>query len=154
MMPLGSLIPRAILAIGLVACESPLSTSERLRLAEGEAKWAARGYRDYSIEMRRSCFCPPEVNAWSRVEVVDGTVVRVTLIETGEIITDSRRTHWSTVELLFADLREIDTEDWLEDIEFTLDPVLGYPTEIRWIASDNVLDAGAIQFLRNPAPLP
>ena len=153
-MRLRSLIPLAILALGLLACESPLSSSERLRLAAGEEKWAARGYGDYSIEMRRSCFCLPEVNAWARVEVVAGTVARVTLIDSGEIITDSRRTYWSTVEQLFSTLRETDEEDWLEDIEFTLDPALGYPTEIRWISPDNVLDAGAIQFLRNPAPLP
>ena len=49
-----------ILALGLAACESPLSSSERLRLAAGEEKWAARGDGDYSIEMRRSCFCAPE----------------------------------------------------------------------------------------------
>lgn len=153
-MRLISLIPLAILAIGLAACESPLSSSERLRLAAGEEKWAARGYRDYSIEMRRSCFCAPEVNDWARVEVVGGTVSRVTLLQSGEIITDSRLTYWSTVEQLFSSLRETDEEDWLEDIEFTLDPVLGYPAEIRWISPDNVLDAGAIQFLRNPAPLP
>lgn len=153
-MRLGAVLPLWILAIGLGACESPLSTSERRRLAEGEAKWAARGYGDYSIEMRRSCFCAPEVNAWARVDVVDGTVTRVTLIETGEIITDSRRTYWPTVEQLFSSLRETGDGDWLEDIRFTLDPVLGYPTEISWISSPNVQDAGATQFLRNPAPLP
>jgi hypothetical protein len=143
-----------ILALGLVGCESPLSNSERRLLAEGEAKWAARGYGDYSIEMRRSCFCPPELTAWARVEVVAGTVARATLIDSGEIITDSRRTYWSTVEQLFSSLRETDEEDWLEDIEFTLDPVLGYPTEISWISTPNVQDAGATQSLRNPAPLP
>jgi len=153
-MRLRPLIPLAILGLGLMACESPLSSSERRLLAEGQAKWAARGYGDYSIEMRRSCFCLPEVTAWARVEVMAGTVARVILIDSGEIITDSRRTYWSTVEQLFSSLRETDEEDWLEDIEFTLDPVLGYPTEIRWIAPDNVLDAGAIQFLRSPAPLP
>ena len=150
----GSLGALALLAIGLGACESPLSNSERHRLAEGEARWAARGYGNYSIEMRRSCFCAPEVNRWARVEVVTGAVQRVTLIETGEIITDSRRTYWSTVEQLFQSIRETDAGDWLEDIEFTLDPVLGYPAETRWISSQNVLDAGATQFLRNPAPLP
>ena len=153
-MRLGSVLPLGILAIGLVACESPLSTSERRRLAEGEAKWAARGFGDYSIEMRRSCFCPPEINVWARVEVVDGTVARVTLIETGETITDGRRTHWETVEQLFRRLRDTDESDWLEDIKFTLDPVLGYPTEVSWISSPNVLDAGSTQYLRNPAPLP
>jgi hypothetical protein len=148
------LVSLPVLAIGLVACESPLSSSERRLLAEGEAKWAARGFGDYSIEMRRSCFCAPEVNVWARVEVVGGTVVRVTQLETGEIITDSRRTYWDTVEELFSTLRETDEADWLEDIEFTLDPVLGYPAEIRWISTPNVQDAGATQFLRNPAPLP
>lgn len=148
---LGSL---AMLATGLLACQSPLSTSERLRLAEGEAKWAARGYSNYSVEMRRSCFCAPEVNGWARVEVVAGAVQRVTLLDTGEIITDTRRTYWDTVEQLFGSLREIEEGDWLEDIEFTLHPVLGYPTEIRWISSPNVQDAGATQYLRNPAPLP
>ena len=148
-----SLIPLAILVLGLTACESPLSSSERRLLAEGQAKWAARGYGDYSIEARRSCFCAPEVNAWARVEVVGGTVARVILIDTGEIITDSRRTYWSTVEQLFASLRETEELDWLEDIRFTLDPVLGYPTEISWISTPNVQDAGSTQFLRNPAPL-
>lgn len=147
-------MPLSILAIGMAACESPLSTSERRRLAEGEAKWAARGYRDYSIETRRSCFCPPEINAWARMEVVDGTVARVTLIETGEIITDSRRAYWATVEQLFSSLRVTDESDWLEDIRFTLDPVLGYPAQISWISTPNVQDAGATQFLRSPAPLP
>lgn len=153
-MRLRSLIPLAMIAVGLAACQSPLSNSERRLLAEGQAKWAARGYRDYSIEMRRSCFCPPEINEWARVEVMGGTVSRVTLLQSGETITDARRSYWLTVEQLFSDLRETDEEDWLEDIEFTLDPVLGYPTEIRWISPDNVLDAGATQFLRNPAPLP
>ena len=148
------LIPLAVLAVGLAACESPLSSSERRLLAEGQAKWAARGYGDYSIEMRRSCFCPPEITEWARVEVVGATVSRVTLLQSGETITDFRLSYWSTVEQLFSDLRETGEEDWLEDIEFTLDPVLGSPTEIRWISPDNVLDAGAIQFLRNPAPLP
>jgi len=143
-----------MLAIGLLACESPLSTSERLRLAEGEAKWAARGYRDYAIEMRRSCFCAPEVNGWARVEVVAGGVQRVTLLESGEVITDSRRSYWATVEQLFQSLRETEEGDWLEDIEFTLDRLLGYPTEISWISTPNVQDAGATQYLRNPAPLP
>ena len=153
-MRLRSLIPLAILAVGLAACESPLSSSEWRLLAQGQAKWAARGYGNYSIEMRRSCFCAPEVNDWARVEVVAGTVSRVTLLQSGEVITDFRLSYWSTVEQLFHSLRETDDEDWLEDIEFTLDPVLGYPSEIRWISPDNVLDAGAIQFLRNPAPLP
>jgi hypothetical protein len=104
--------------------------------------------------MRRSCFCAPEVNAWARVEVVAGTVARVTLIDTGEIIIDSRLTYWSTVEQLFSSLRETDEGDWLEDIRFILDPVLGYPAEISWISAPNVQDAGATQYLRNPAPLP
>ena len=153
-MRLRSLIPLVILAVGLIACESPLSSSERRLLAQGQAKWAARGYGDYSIETRRSCFCAPEVNDWARVEVVGGMVSRVTLLQSGEVITDFRLTYWSTVEQLFSSLRETDEEDWLEDIEFTLDPVLGYPTEIRWTSPENVLDAGAIQYLRNPAPLP
>jgi hypothetical protein len=149
-----AMVALAILAIGLTACESPLSNSERRRLAQGEAKWATRGYGNYSIEMRRSCFCAPEVNWWARVEVVAGAVQRVILIETGEIITDARRTSWSTVEQLFQSIRETEEGDWLEDIRFTLDPVLGYPTEISWISTPNVQDAGATQFLRNPAPLP
>lgn len=153
-MRLPSLVPLAMLAVGLMACESPLSNSERRLLAEGQAKWAARGYGDYSIEMRRSCFCAPEVNDWAKVEVVGGTVARVTLLHSGETITDSRLTYWSSVEQLFSSLRETDEDDFLEDVEFTLDPVLGYPTEIHWKFPDNVLDAGAIQFLRNPAPLP
>ena len=59
-----------------------------------------------------------------------------------------------TSRVLFQSLRETEEGDWLEDLAFTLDPLLGYPTEISWISIPNVQDAGATQYLRNPAPLP
>ena len=59
-------------------------------LREAEARWADRGFTDYSIESRSGCFCPPEVSAWVRIDVMNGEVIRATVLENGEVITDTR----------------------------------------------------------------
>lgn len=143
----------ALLA-ALTACAAPLSPGELRLLALGERQWAARGFPDYAIEMRTSCFCPPEINDWARVEVRSGQVQRVTLLATGTVITDSRLGSWSTVEAIFAQIRRANDEDYLDDLRFTLDPQLGFPTLVEWLPSPGIQDAGATLSLRNATPLP
>ena len=140
--------------LGAAACQPPLSHSELVALAAGEQRWAARGFADYSFEIIHSCFCGGELTQWARVEVVDGQVRRVTLVSTGEVITDHRMSFWPTVEKVFRDIHLARNSDGLADVQFTLDRTLGYPSFVQWSYGENILDAGGTQSLRNAAPLP
>lgn len=144
----------ALVAAGLASCHSPISFNDRKLLAVAEEKWARRGFTDYAFEMRRSCFCPPELSDWSRVEVRGGAVQRVVLLSSGTVITDFRRDYWPTVEELFEAIHRAAAVDWVERVELEFDETLGFPTLIRWISAPNVLDAGGTDYLRNAVPLP
>jgi len=139
---------------GALACQSPLSPNELRRLAVNEGRWAARGFADYSIETLSSCFCPPDLSGWARIEVIGGQVRRATLLATGEVVTDARLSFWMSVEALFASIREANREDYLEDIRVSFDPDLGFPTLVEWIPRKGILDAGGSRRLRNAQPLP
>ena len=137
----------------LAGCESPFSSTEYFLLARAQHRWASRGFTDYSIESRQSCFCPPEVGEWARLVVVGGQIHRVILLRTGEVITDGRRNYWITVEQLFEAILEAGDNDELEDVDFSLDEQLGFPTFVRWVYNPNVLDAGGTHSFRNAAVL-
>lgn len=144
----------AVLIGAALACESPLSPAERHRLVVAQQRWAARGFADYSIEMQSSCFCPTEVIGWASVEVIGGHINKVVLLSTGEVVTDYRLSWWRTVEQLFGELLAADRQEYLDDVSFTLDPALGFPSFVRWTPSANILDAGGTRTLRNARPLP
>jgi len=143
----------AVALAGAMACQSPLSPDEMSRLKAAEDRWADRGFADYSIESRSSCFCGPEVLAWARIEVVSGLVTRVTVLETGEVITDARTSYWSTVEELFESIHASNDQDYLSDVAVEFDPALGFPTQVEWIADEHIQDAGGTRSLRNARPL-
>jgi len=138
---------------GALACSSPLSFDELAELNEAEDRWESRGFGDYSIETRTSCFCATEVLEWVRIEVVSGQVARATILATGEVITDARLQYWTTVEALFDTIREANDADYVEDLRVAFDPTLGFPAQVDWIAPDNVQDAGSSRTLRNALPL-
>jgi hypothetical protein len=138
---------------GALACSSPLSFDELAELNDAEDRWESRGFGDYSIETRTSCFCATEVLDWVRIEVVNGQVTRATMLETGEVITDARLQYWTTVEALFDSLRDANDADYLAELNVAFDPTLGFPTQVEWIAPDNVQDAGAVRSMRNARPL-
>ena len=140
--------------LGAAACVSPLSNNEFLALAEGEHRWATRGFTYYSIETKSSCFCPPELNEWARIEVLEGEVLRVTILSTGAVIDDSRVSSWSSVEDLFDEIHRANRNSGLADVKFTLDPTLGFPTFVRWRYDDNIVDAGGTRSLRNAEAMP
>lgn len=132
-----------------------LSVSELRRLAQAESRWAARGFSDYSVEMRRSCFCAPETTEWTRLDVVGGTLVRATVLGSGVVIEDSRLQAWRTVEQVFEEIRAANRSgEWLADLEASYDPVLGFPTEVSFVSKPDILDAGLLYSLRNARPTP
>lgn len=133
---MGSLRAIAVWAtLGLVSCGTlPLSPDDRERLDRAEARWAEAGYTDYTIEVVHYCSCPPSLHDRARIEVVDGTIRRVTLLSTLAIITDERLQHYRTVTDLFQDIRSASSQEAWERVTFSVDPVLGYPTYIHWAA--------------------
>ena len=145
----------SLCAAAAAACaESPFSPSELRRLADAEARWAARPFSDYSFEMRQSCFCAPEMTQWARVEVVGGQVSRVVLLATGSEVPLPQRDYFPTVEGVFDRIVSVRGEDWVKDVIVTYDAQLGYPTEVNFVPKPNIFDAGAAYYLRNAAPMP
>ncbi len=143
----------AVLASG-VSCVSPLSPAELLDLAAAKARWEARPYTSYAIEELQSCFCPSEITQWVRVEVVDGTVVRAAIVESGAAISRSQLGLFRTVERVFDDISGAGDDQWVEDVIAEYDPILGFPTRVDLVPKQGLVDAGLAIYLRNPTPIP
>ena len=137
----------------LAACHSPLSSDELNQLRAGEAKWAGRSFANYSYETIHQCFCGPPLTEWVRVEVVGDHVARVVVLGTGEVVQDDFLDWWPTIAELFDRIRAAREYDYLEDIEVSFDPVLGYPTRFATRYQSNVQDAGGVIQNRNIQPL-
>jgi hypothetical protein len=145
----------ALVAAATVSCSSsPLVPSEVRELDRAEARWAARPFRAYSIEMKTSCFCPPIINEWARVEVVNDSVTRVVLVDSGVEVNSVERASFRTVESVFDAIRSSQRSEWVKDVVAHYDPLLGFPTYVSFIPKDGILDAGSVHYLRNAAALP
>jgi len=137
-----------VLAASLTACESPLSPAELRALADAEARWAARGFQDYTFEIRRSCFCEPLITQWARVEVLGGQMTRVVLLDTGAEVPPAQRGRF------FTNIRAANQNELLDDVIVEYDQQLGFPTRVRFITKPDILDGGSASYLRNAGPLP
>ena len=144
----------ALLGVSLAGCESPLSPGELRLLAQAEARWGARSFQDYAIEMRQACFCPPEATQWARLEVRSGRIARVILLDTGAEVPPDKLAYFRTVEQVFAFIRQANNADWLEDVVAAYDRQLGFPTQVDFVPKRGILDAGSTFYLRNAAPAP
>ena len=123
------------------------------RLAQAQAKWAARPFADYSFEIRTFCFCPPEINRWTRVSVRNGAVVDAQPVETDPAFPIETIQWWKPIDTLFVNLeramRQPDLTGYLASIEVEYDPELGYPTLIEYRAKPNVADGGSTISVRS-----
>jgi hypothetical protein len=144
----------------LVSCSSPtglLSGSELAQLDVAEARWKQRGFADYSYETRTLCFCPPEVNKWTRVYVRGGIVTRAEEAETTPPVEVTNRGYWHPIDTAFARLRasvKNSTDQVYSDIKVEFDQTVGYPTLVEYVSKPNVADAGSTTQRRNLKPLP
>jgi hypothetical protein len=120
--PVGGLM---VVVLGGLACDSPLSLIELRVIGQAQSRWEARGFADYQFEIRRSCFCAPEVTQWTRVTVRNG-----------------------------FDLASAGDQPALGDVSVTFEPALGYPTRVHWKAAEGVLDGGLLDELRNAQATP
>ena len=142
----------AVLAVA--ACGgSPFSPEEYREAARALARWEARGFTDYAYEIRSSCFCPPDLTQWARVEVRGGVVTEVRSVATGVVLAESLYSMWSPIDELFTWLLREHDDDHLVDVRADFDRGLGYPTYISFGYDSSVMDAGATYYLRNVVPL-
>jgi len=143
------------LGICLLGCSEtlPLTPTDQDRLDIAEQQWANRGFTDYSVDMVHICECPPSFRDRARVEVVGGTVSRVTLLGTLAVITDSRTQLYRTVEDVFHDIRSANENGSWQSVSFSVDPVLGLPTFVHWAAKASAPELELIIEITNPQPL-
>ena len=141
-----------------VACNSDLVGPGDIRaLARAQTKWNARGFVDYSYEIKTLCFCPVEMTQWARVSVRTGAVVDVQPVETDPAYPITYQQWWQPIDSLFVSIHRHMTESSFQSayaaIIVTYDDALGYPTRIEYRGKPNVADAGAIITVRNVVPL-
>lgn len=89
------------------------------------AEWRAAGPDDYRFELRRTCFCIPDVVTPARVEVRDGVVVDARAIDTGRRLPLEL---FDPIDALFA--RAIDAAERGEPVEASYHRTLSYPTRL------------------------
>jgi hypothetical protein len=66
--------PLALAEPGDPAVQAQLDEQVALALQEARSQWAEQGANDYSVKVRRVCFCAPRVQDHVQVTVVDGEV--------------------------------------------------------------------------------
>jgi hypothetical protein len=132
----------ACAVLGTIGCSSPLDNNEVLALAQARQRWASRGFDDYTFETRHGCFCPPEITGPVRITVRQGTILSVTLLETGALLPPADLVHWYTIEQLFARIPATAQQDGVADVGVVYDQALGYPASIRVTPDEGILDAG------------
>jgi hypothetical protein len=157
-----SLVLKTVLGIaGLAAaaCNSSgiVGPRDLARLAQAEARWEARPFADYSYEIRISCFCPPEINRWTRVSVRNGAVVDAEAVEPDPQFPITTIQWWQPIDSLFATLHRAMTTDSFSSVYARIvvdyDKELGYPVHIEYVEKPTVADAAATIDIRNVAPL-
>lgn len=154
----GLIVAMTLLAatVGGVACSSSAIAGPHdfRRFASAKALWDARPFTDYTYEIRTSCFCPPEINAWTRVTVRNGVVVDAEGVDSHQHHEIRTYSYWVPVDSVFAHLFRAmadggDADSWMAGIDVEYDAGLGYPTYIEYRSRPNVMDAGAAYYLRN-----
>lgn len=146
--------PLAFLIL-LASCSSPtglLSNSEMKQLNDAESRWKRRGFADYTYETRTLCFCPPEINQWTRVHVRAGVVTRAERLEANPPVDATTLTYWQPIDSAFSRLREAAKNAgsaFFSDIKVEFDPVLGFPSRVEFVERPTVADAASTTERRN-----
>ena len=124
------------LTVLLAGCTS-LFDPDGSELDENMDRWANSGIEDYRFRFQRLCFCvsvdPVEI------DVIDGQIVSITLIETGEPPHPDLVDTYLTIDGLFAEI-----QDAMDRNAFSLSvsyhETLGYPTSIDIDYQANAID--------------
>lgn len=133
----------ATLPLTLAACQSSPFDPERDRLEDARDRWRSLEISSYSYAYEAACFCGPTATQPVRVEVVDGEVVSITSIETGEpaqpAVPAEDPADFLTVEGLFGFLRDALRQD-PASFDASYHPELGHPTSASIDFDERVAD--------------
>ena len=136
-----SLLALAFAVVSLAGCRSPAGPGEVLQAAR--ARWAEAGIADYSITVRRSCECTPEMIGPVVVEVRGGAVVSRQYSSNGAAVSPGLAASFPSVEGLFEILDDA-ARTRAQRVEARYDSQLGYPTYVaidpdRLVADDEII---------------
>ncbi|HUP19228.1 MAG TPA: DUF6174 domain-containing protein [Gemmatimonadota bacterium] len=133
-----ALVLAAVLA--LASCDLLGSDAGRQEaLQEARRRWAAQGSADYTLTVRRSCFCGQEAIGPALLRVAGGDVVSRIYTETGDPVPEAWARLFPDVEGLF-DVVEDAIERNADRIDVTYDPRFGYPSEVFIDYEERVAD--------------
>ena len=97
-------------------------------LNQNRELWESNGVADYQFVYQKICFCAPPDVAPVTVSVSQGTIVAVTLVDSGLSVTEADLERYSTIEDLFDLIQDaIDRDAYKISVEYDAD--LGYPLE-------------------------
>lgn len=146
------------LVLGLAASASAcgndvFSPSEEEARAAAQAKWLARPFASYRMEIRLDCQCQEVVLGWNTVVVQNGLITSVTPVGGTTPVDSELHDLWITIEGIFVKLKGPHPDNNVIDIRAQYDPDLGYPVQADFIYSGLFSDATVSYFLRNVGPL-
>lgn len=121
-----------LLAMLLVlGCTSP-TAPENLTFEQQRARWDTKELTSYTFDVAKHCFCPISALKGVRLIVQDEEIVKVTDIDTGNVLPLSDWTGWyETIDGLFDLLQDAYSQN-AHEVIVEFHPTDGYPTEI-WI---------------------
>ena len=126
------------LVLGAVACDDP-TDAERDALNTNRELWRSQGIVSYRYEYQLNCFCGGPGSQPVAIEVDDGEVVRVTILETSEEVPASELSDYPAIEDLFAMI-----EGWLSrdphEVNAEYHAELGYPVDVFIDFIENAID--------------
>ena len=148
-MSVSARIALTVVAMAAVAaCDPLLLPREMHDLGRAQARWAARPFRDYSIETRSAWFCGPEIAQWTRIDVIDGVIARAVRLDTGDELEPEAWMGIETVEGLYAVLlrrpRRLNAGH-----QIRVRSGAGIPSYVNIDPQDDILDGGRAYYLRN-----
>jgi uncharacterized protein DUF6174 len=111
----------------LIACS--VATGPGLEFATARARWAQRGPGSYSITVRRSCECLPEMMGPVVVTVRNGVVESRQYTTNGAAVPSEYAELFPPVDGLFGVI-ETARRDGAARLDVSYDPTFGYPVRI------------------------
>lgn len=135
----GSLVVAAVSLVAILPGCSSVTGPAAEELEENLRTWRARGISSYTYAYRLNCFCGGPGIRPVEIEVRDGAVAAVRVLETGEPEEFFDPEAFPTVEDLFQTIREaLDRDPFRIRAEY--DDLLGYPRDVFIDFEQNVID--------------
>ncbi len=125
----GVVVSGALAAFSACNLMGSEDAEERARLAQARSRWRAAGISDYSYEVRKLCFCPPEVVGPFAITVRGGALASVVYVPTGAAVVPVAERH-PTVDGLFG-VVDATLDRNPDRLAIDYDPAFGYPRRIE-----------------------